>query len=154
MVTSAFASTILKLIYGMDIVEEDCSYLLKLWPLLAQRLGNQGHSLLICFLLWNSSLHGSRVPDGRKRPSTGGKSVDSLYTGLGIELRSNWWDKLHWSWAKFSYSEQREGTAEPSIAVSLIEKLPDETPPDRTEEETRARKICAVAFFGEFVPCH
>lgn len=35
MVTSAFASTILKLIYGMDIVEEDCSYYIKITEIVA-----------------------------------------------------------------------------------------------------------------------
>jgi len=51
---------------------------------------------------------------------------------------------------KLSSSEQREGTAEPSVAANLIEKLPDETSPNRTEEEETARNACAVAFAGEF----
>ena len=52
--------------------------------------------------------------------------------------------------SKLSPSEQREGTAEPSIASNLIEKLPDETSPNRIEEEITARNACANAFAGEF----
>ena len=51
--------------------------------------------------------------------------------------------------AKFSPSEQRAGTAKPSIVANLTAKLPDETSPDRNEVEARAHNICAAAFTGE-----
>ena len=55
---------------------------------------------------------------------------------------------------ELSPSEQREGTAEPSMASNLIEKLPDETSPDCIEEEITARNTCAIAFAGEFFRYH
>ena len=119
------------------------------WPLL-QRQDTQAHSSLTYSLPWNLSPHGFRVPDGKERPTTGESSVNIFRVGLGIQSRNSWYDTFYWSLSEFSPSEQREGTAEPSVASYLIEKLPDETSPNRTEEETTARNVCAVAFAGEF----
>ena len=123
------------------------------WPLL-QRQDIQAHSSLTHSLPWNSSLHGFRVPDGKERPTTGESSVNIFRMRLGMQSRNSWYDAFHWSLSELPPSEQREGTAEPSIASSLIEKLPDETSPNRIEEEITARNVCAVAFAGEFFHYH
>lgn len=98
------------------------------------------------------------------------KFIPAWFPGAGWKRKAKYWRKLgeclvHMPWnvvkeqmvwyisgihgAKFSPSEQRAGTAEPSIAANLTAKLPDETSPDRNEMETRARNICAAAFTGE-----
>ena len=128
--------------------------LLKLWWPLLQRQDIQVHSSLTYSLPWNSSLHGFRVPDGKERLTTGERSVNIFRVRLGTQLRNNWYDTFYWSSSELSPSEQREGTAEPSIASSLIEKLPDEASPNRIEEEITARNACAVAFAGEFFRYH
>ena len=130
------------------------SRLLKLCWLLLQRQDTLAHSSLTYSLPWNSSLHGFRVPDGKERPTTGERSENIFRVCLGTQSRNSWYDTFHWSLSKLSPSEQREGTAEPSIASNLIEKLPDETSPNRIEEEITARNACAVAFVGEFFRYH
>jgi len=41
-----------------------------------------------------------------------------------------------------------KGTAAPSVAVTLIEKLPEESDPRRAEEDEIAKNIAAVAYVG------
>jgi len=41
-----------------------------------------------------------------------------------------------------------KGTATPSIAVTLIENLPDKGNPRRAEEDTIAKNVAAVAYAG------
>ena len=40
------------------------------------------------------------------------------------------------------------GTASPSVAATLIERLPDEGDPRRAEEETIAKNVAAIAYGG------
>jgi len=54
-----------------------------------------------------------------------------------------------WITQNSQYLKQKEGTAQPSIAASFIEKLQDETSPNFTSEERLARNTCAAAFAGE-----
>ena len=95
--------------------------------------------------------------------------IPAWFPGAGWKKKANYWRELgeyfvntpwnivkeqlvawfHCSSVEFSPSKQKEGTAEPSIAVNLIEKLPDETSPDRAEEELIARNTCGIAFAGE-----
>ena len=43
---------------------------------------------------------------------------------------------------------QKDGNATPSIAVTLIEQLPDEDDPQRPMEEKIAQNVAAVAYIG------
>ena len=43
---------------------------------------------------------------------------------------------------------QKNGNATPSIAASLIERLPDENDPQRPMEETLAQNVAATVFVG------
>lgn len=47
------------------------------------------------------------------------------------------------------FCHQKEGTAPPSVAASMICNLPDEASPDRAEADEVARNVCAVAFAGK-----
>lgn len=47
-------------------------------------------------------------------------------------------------------TSQRAGTSVPSMAVGLIENLPDPNAPDREYEETVAINTCAVSFIGKY----
>ena len=40
------------------------------------------------------------------------------------------------------------GTASPSVAATLIERLPDEDDPRRAEEERIAKNVAAIAYGG------
>ena len=40
------------------------------------------------------------------------------------------------------------GTASPSVAATLIERLPDEGDPRRAEEEKIAKNVAAIAYGG------
>ena len=43
---------------------------------------------------------------------------------------------------------QKNGVATPSIVASLIERLPDEGDPQRSEEEKIAMNVAVVAYAG------
>ena len=43
---------------------------------------------------------------------------------------------------------QKNGKATPSVAVTLIERLPDEGDPQRSREEMIARNVALVAYVG------
>ena len=43
---------------------------------------------------------------------------------------------------------QKNGKATPSVAASLIERLPDEDDPRRSGEETIAKNVAYVAYLG------
>jgi hypothetical protein len=43
---------------------------------------------------------------------------------------------------------QKNGKATPSVAATLIERLPDDGDPQRSREETIARNVVFVAFAG------
>ena len=43
---------------------------------------------------------------------------------------------------------QKNGKATPSVAASLIERLPDEGDPQRFMEESIARNVAFVAYLG------
>ena len=45
-------------------------------------------------------------------------------------------------------SSKAAGTASPSVAATLIEKLPDEGDPRRAEEERIAKNVAAIAYGG------
>ena len=49
-------------------------------------------------------------------------------------------------------SPQAKGTATPSVAATLIERLPDESDSRRAEEETIAKDVVAVAYAGMSFP--
>jgi hypothetical protein len=43
---------------------------------------------------------------------------------------------------------QKDGKATPSVAASLIERLPDEGDPQRSREETIAKDVIFIAYAG------
>ena len=43
---------------------------------------------------------------------------------------------------------QKDGKATPSIATTLIERLPDEGDPQRSREETIAQDVIFIAYAG------
>ena len=43
---------------------------------------------------------------------------------------------------------QKSGRAAPSVAATMIERLPDEDDPQRPMEEKIAQNVAAVAYFG------
>ena len=43
---------------------------------------------------------------------------------------------------------QKNGKATPSVAASLIERLPDDGDPQRSREETIARNVALSAYLG------
>ena len=43
---------------------------------------------------------------------------------------------------------QKKGTVTPSVAASLIERLPDENDPQRPLEESVAKNVAFVAYVG------
>ena len=43
---------------------------------------------------------------------------------------------------------QRTGSAAPSVAATLIERLPDEDDPQRPMEEKIAQDVAAIAYIG------
>ena len=45
---------------------------------------------------------------------------------------------------------QKNGKAKPSVAVALIEGLPDEGDPERSREETIARNVVFVGYVGRW----
>ena len=45
---------------------------------------------------------------------------------------------------------QQSGNATPSIAANLIERLPDESDPQRPMEETLVQNVAAAAFVGRW----
>ena len=45
---------------------------------------------------------------------------------------------------------QKNRKATPSVAASLIERLPDEGDPERSREETIAKNVVFVAFAGKW----
>ena len=47
-------------------------------------------------------------------------------------------------------SLQKNGNATPSIAESLIQRLPDEGDPQRPMEERVAQNVAALAFVGQW----
>ena len=44
--------------------------------------------------------------------------------------------------------QQKDHKAMPSVAASLIERLPDEGDPERSREETIARNVALIAYAG------
>ena len=64
------------------------------------------------------------------------------------------------NWYKFTFFQrlqvqfcsrailQKNGTATPSVAASLIEHLPDEDDPERPMEERIAKNVAFVAYVG------
>ena len=45
---------------------------------------------------------------------------------------------------------QKNGNATPSMAASLIERLPDQDDPRRPEEERLAQDVAAISFIGRW----
>ncbi|KAL9712265.1 hypothetical protein Ac2012v2_005343 [Leucoagaricus gongylophorus] len=80
------------------------------------------------------------------------KFIPAWFPGAGWKRKANYWRNLGEYFANTPWNtvkeQLRQGTAEPSIAANLIEKLPDETSPDRTQNEMKARNTCAIAFAG------
>jgi len=86
MVTSAFASTILKLTYGMDIVEDDCSYYIKIAEIVAAagaEVGNPGSFLVDVLPIM--------------------KFIPAWFPGAGWKKKAEYWREIseqfvHWPW--------------------------------------------------------
>ena len=86
MVTSAFASTILKLIYGMDIVEDDDSYYVKIAEIVAAAAAEVGTpgSFLVDLLPFM-------------------RFIPAWFPGAGWKKKAEYWRKIsgqfvHWPW--------------------------------------------------------
>lgn len=99
------------------------------------------------------------------------KHIPSWFPGAGWKRRAEYYKRINELVARepfeivrqnlvrcfcFSYIyillillAQRNGTAAPSIAASLIEALPDENTAERNEEEQIAVSTAATAFIGK-----
>jgi hypothetical protein len=49
--------------------------------------------------------------------------------------------------------QQKNREAMPSVAASLIERLPDKGDPERSTEETIARNVAHIAYVGTWCQC-
>ena len=103
------------------------------------------------------------------------KYIPAWFPGAGWKRKANYWRKLgecfvHMPWNIVkeqlvgyislilgrvpTFRTEARYSRTLHCSQSLIEKLPDETSPDRAEEEMTARNTCAVAFAGEFFRHH
>ncbi|KAF5353955.1 hypothetical protein D9756_007034 [Leucocoprinus leucothites] len=134
-VRHAFASTILKITYGMTISDgNDDSYVKTAEIALTSvaEAGNPGSFLVDIF------------------PAM--KYIPSWIPGAGWKRKANYWRQISRMFANVPWEsvkeQMKDGTAEPCVATALIEKLPDENSPNRQDDEILARNICAVSFAG------
>ncbi|KAF5354017.1 hypothetical protein D9756_007058 [Leucocoprinus leucothites] len=152
-VRHAFTSTIMQIAYGIKISDDDDDYTItaeKALNSLAE-VGNPGSFLVDLFPVM--------------------KYIPTWFPGAGWKKKANSWQQLSdmftnrpWNVAKEQFVrnpsfqsshrilivmlEQKEGTAEPSMATTMIERMPDESSPDRATEELLARNVCAVTLAG------
>jgi len=129
-----FATTIIKVTYGLDVQEENDPVVYNVETALAAfaEAGNPGSFLVDTFPIM--------------------KYIPSWFPGAGWKRKAEYWRHINgfvangpWGIVK---EKMKEGTAVPSIAANLIAGLPDEGAPDRHDEEIVARNACAVAFLG------
>lgn len=129
----AFASTILKIGYGITVDNDEEAYeLVKTGEIALSSLaevGNPGSFLVDLF------------------PAM--KYIPSWFPGAGWKKKAEYWRTISHRFLKKPWSMSREqykkGTAEYCVATALIEKFPDESI-EAAEAEEIARNTCAVAF--------
>ncbi|KAF9450386.1 cytochrome P450 [Macrolepiota fuliginosa MF-IS2] len=130
----AFASTIIKVAYGITVEEEND-------PLVTNadislkgiaEAGNPGSFLVDLFPIMKY------VPDWF--PGAGWKRKAARLRHFNKLLRNGPWDQVK--------DRMKAGTAEPCIATAIIEKSSDEGAPDSAEGELVGRDVCVVAFLG------
>ena len=100
------------------------------------------------------------------------KHVPSWMPGAGFKRKAAYWDMVNEdmiekpflkdqlvSWSRIGDAEnsvtiltrdfsKAKGTAAPSVTVTLIENLPEESDPRRAEEDEIAKNVAAVAYVG------
>ncbi|EKM77276.1 hypothetical protein AGABI1DRAFT_77728 [Agaricus bisporus var. burnettii JB137-S8] len=129
----AFADSILKTIYGMDVREND-SYI--------------GHAKTTLEGVAEAGHPGSFLVD--IFPFM--KTIPEWFPGAEWKRKANVWSHINsivanslWNTVK----EQMEaGTAKPCIATAMMESIPDDGSPESKEEEIVRRDACAVGFLG------
>ncbi|KXN89170.1 O-methylsterigmatocystin oxidoreductase [Leucoagaricus sp. SymC.cos] len=131
----AFTTTIMKIAYGITITDEDESGYAKTAEIALASLaavGNPGSFLVDLFPLM--------------------KHIPEWLPGAGFQKKASYWRYISNLFANGPWNEVKgqlkEGTAQPSMATTLLEKLPDENSPERADEEVTARNACAVSFAG------
>ncbi|KXN80932.1 O-methylsterigmatocystin oxidoreductase [Leucoagaricus sp. SymC.cos] len=80
------------------------------------------------------------------------KYIPAWFPGAGWRRKANYYRDVNrdvcfrpWNLVK---DQMKTGEASPSVARTLIDKLPDPNAPERAEEETIAIHTCAVSFIG------
>jgi len=80
------------------------------------------------------------------------KYVPSWFPGAGFQKKAAYWKKLNHTMADTPFDHVKEqlkkGIVTPSVAASLIERLPDENDPQRPMEERVAKNVAFVAYAG------
>ena len=80
------------------------------------------------------------------------KYVPSWFPGGGFQRKAAYWREINKSMTEdpFRYVKelQKNGSAVPSMAASLIDHLPNEDDPQRPSEERLAQDVAAVSFIG------
>ncbi|KXN81295.1 O-methylsterigmatocystin oxidoreductase [Leucoagaricus sp. SymC.cos] len=130
----AFTETIMKISYGITISDDDESYVTTAEIALASmaEVGNPGSFFVDLLPIM--------------------KYIPAWFPGAEWKKKANYWRYISELFANKPWdtvkAQVKEGTANPCIATTLIEKLPDESSPDRADEELLARNTCAVSFAG------
>ncbi|KAF5353962.1 hypothetical protein D9756_007033 [Leucocoprinus leucothites] len=134
-VRHAFASTILKITYGMIISDDnDDSYVKTAEIALssASEAGIPGRFLVDIF------------------PAM--KYIPAWVPGAGWKRKANYWRQISRKFVNMPWESVKErmkdGTAEPCVTTALIEKLLDENSPNWQDGDSMARNICAMSFAG------
>ena len=150
---SLFAATITKISYGIDVQESDDPYISRAEDSLVGV--NQAASLGAFWVDFFPIL--KYVPRwfpgaGFQRKAARWREVNAImvekpFRYVEEQLVGDHHDLFESSWVHTNIFQQK-GKAVPSVAASLIERLPDENDPQRPMEEKLARDVAAVSYAG------
>ncbi|KAH9483711.1 Cytochrome P450 monooxygenase COX2 [Psilocybe cubensis] len=81
------------------------------------------------------------------------KYVPSWFPGAGFKRKAAKWSKINTDVVQDPFirveENMKEGKATPSMATSLIDRLPEETDPGYADERAIAQNVAAVAYIGK-----
>ena len=152
-ISSAFAATIMKIGYGIDVQESDDSYIS-----IAEEVLNGVALAGIPGTFWVDLFPILKyVPSwfpgaGFQKKAARVREASNIMTERPFRHVQEQLVKIFLFfkclWPSLNHILQKNGKATSSVAATLIERLPDEGDPQRSREETIARNVVFVAYGG------